>query len=66
MGYFNAVIGCPPFWLPGERDVYTFDLSQRARFYFDALSNNSSLRWPLEGPTSLLIDGLGSTILLPG
>ncbi len=41
---------------PGERDVFTFNLTNRARFAFDALTNIATLNWSLEGPAGLLVD----------
>src|SRR5687768_12734036 len=40
----------------GERDVFTFSLTNRARYYFDALSNVSTLNWSLEGPAGVLVN----------
>jgi hypothetical protein len=42
--------------VPGEVDRYTFNLSARSRFYFDALSNLGDVRWTLEGPARTLVD----------
>ncbi|MBL9167083.1 MAG: putative Ig domain-containing protein [Verrucomicrobiales bacterium] len=42
--------------IPGEVDRYTFSLSARSRFYFDALTNESNVRWTLEGPTRVHVD----------
>ena len=42
--------------VPGERDVYTFSLASRARYYFDTLTNTPSVHWSLEGPTGLLVN----------
>ncbi len=36
--------------VPGERDVFTFNLTNRPRFAFDALTNIATLNWSLEGP----------------
>src|SRR5579883_163600 len=36
---------------PGERDIYTFSVTNTgARFYFDSLSNLTSIAWSLTGP----------------
>lgn len=45
--------------VPGERDTYTFSLTNRGRFYFDALTNVNTLKWSLEGPAGLLVDNRG-------
>ena len=42
--------------VPGERDVYTFSLANRARYYFDALTNVSSIVWSLESATGTIVD----------
>jgi hypothetical protein len=42
--------------VPGERDVYTFSLANRARYYFDALTNVSSINWSLESAAGTLVD----------
>ncbi|HKX62507.1 MAG TPA: hypothetical protein VJS65_11695, partial [Verrucomicrobiae bacterium] len=47
--------------VPGEQDLYTFTLTNRARFYFDALTNATSLNWSLEGPTGTLVDHVAFT-----
>lgn len=41
--------------VPGERDVYTFSLTNRARYYFDSLTNVSTLNWSLDGPTGSVV-----------
>ena len=41
---------------PGERDVFTFNLTTPGRYYFDAWTNTSTLNWSLEGPTRVLIN----------
>ena len=40
---------------PGERDVFTLSLDSTKRFYFDALTNASSLRWHLGGPSGVVV-----------
>lgn len=40
---------------PGERDTYTFSLAGPKRFYFDALTNLSALRWSLGGASGILV-----------
>jgi len=42
--------------VPGERDVFTFSLTNRARYYFDALTNTGSLNWSLEGPAGEIVN----------
>ena len=39
----------------GERHVYTFELSDTRRIYFDSLTNSSELRWSLSGPRGVLV-----------
>ena len=34
----------------GERDVYSFALSESTRVYFDSQTNSGSIRWTLSGP----------------
>src|SRR2546430_2323438 len=41
--------------VPGERDVFTFSIDGDSRFYFDALTNVSSLQWSLSGPSGALV-----------
>ncbi len=40
-----------------ELDRYAFSLNQATRIYFDALTNNSSLRWTLTGPHGTVVAG---------
>ncbi len=40
---------------PGQRQSYPFSLATPARLYFDARTNNSGLRWVLDGPTGRVI-----------
>src|SRR5437588_8336098 len=39
----------------GERDFYSFDFPAAKRLYFDALTNESRLRWSLDGPTGNVV-----------
>lgn len=48
--------------VPGERDVFTFSLTNRARYYFDSLTNLSTLHWSLEGPAGQLINNRGFNV----
>ncbi len=41
--------------VPGETDGYTFNVPTAARYYFDALTNNSRLQWSLAGPAGTLV-----------
>src|SRR2546425_8850114 len=41
--------------VPGQRDVFTFSINGDSRFYFDALSNVSSLQWSLSGPQGAVV-----------
>src|SRR5882762_3518649 len=41
--------------VPGQRDVFTFSIGGDSRFYFDALTNVSSLQWSLSGPSGALV-----------
>ena len=41
----------------GERDSYTFSLGAGARFYFDSLTNSSTLAWSLTGPEGAVVNG---------
>ncbi|HKX61942.1 MAG TPA: hypothetical protein VJS65_08855, partial [Verrucomicrobiae bacterium] len=36
--------------LPGQRHLYTFTLTDRKRVYFQSLTNQSLVRWSLDGP----------------
>ncbi len=45
--------------MPGQRQQYTFTLPAAARLYFDALTNNSNLRWSLDGPTNNVVNNRG-------
>ena len=45
--------------VPGERDVYTFSLASRARYYFDTLTNTPSMTWSLEGPAGVEVSNRG-------
>lgn len=40
---------------PGERDTYSFALTSQKRFYFDALTNVSTLRWSIAGPPGVIV-----------
>jgi ELWxxDGT repeat protein len=40
----------------GQQNDYTFNLAADARLYFDALTNNSSFEWSLDGPAGLVVD----------
>jgi hypothetical protein len=42
--------------VPGEQDPFSFQVADRALFCFDSLTNQSSLRWDLTGPTGLLVN----------
>jgi len=39
----------------GERDFYSFDFATPKKIYFDALTNQSRLRWSLDGPTGNIV-----------
>src|SRR5438477_2981372 len=39
----------------GERDFYSFDFAAPKRIYFDSLTNESRLRWSLDGPTGNVV-----------
>ncbi|HZR18708.1 MAG TPA: CARDB domain-containing protein [Verrucomicrobiae bacterium] len=41
---------------PGQHQQYTFTLASASRLYFDALTNTSSLRWSLDGPTGNIVN----------
>src|SRR5687767_6058596 len=41
--------------VPGEQDVYVFNVGTNAFFYFDALTNVSTLRWSLVGPPGTFV-----------
>jgi hypothetical protein len=41
---------------PGQRQQYTFTLASAARLYFDSLTNNSYLRWSLDGPAGNVVN----------
>ena len=41
--------------VPGQRDVYSFDLASPSRFYFDSLTNIPNLQWSLSGPQGAVI-----------
>src|SRR5882757_3485873 len=40
----------------GERDFYSFDFATPKKIYFDALTNQSRLRWSLDGPTGNIVN----------
>jgi len=40
----------------GQQNIFTFNLAAAGRFYFDSLTNNSSLRWSLAGPRGEEVD----------
>ncbi|MEL7521568.1 MAG: putative Ig domain-containing protein, partial [Cyanobacteria bacterium J06553_1] len=42
----------------GEKDIYTFSLSERSFLYFDSLTDEGSLNWTLSGPAGVEIDRL--------
>ena len=46
----------------GERDVFTFSLTNRGRYYFDSLSNASLLNWHLSGPIGIIVTNRGFNI----
>lgn len=39
----------------GERDFYSFDFTTPKKLYFDALTNESRLRWSLDGPNGNVV-----------
>lgn len=39
----------------GQVDGYTFTVTERSNYYFDSLTNTSSIRWTLNGPTGNLV-----------
>src|SRR5262249_49573863 len=41
---------------PGEQDHYSFTLAQPSLLYFDALTNDNTLRWDLVGPEGVSVD----------
>ena len=41
--------------VPGQRDVYAFNVAATTRFYFDALTNASALQWSLSGPPGAVV-----------
>ena len=41
--------------VPGERDVFAFNVAADARFYFDSLTNTSVLNWTLKGPSGTVV-----------
>ena len=43
----------------GEQDFYTFSVAQDSRYYFDSLTNNSNLRWNLDGPSGNIVSNRG-------
>jgi large repetitive protein len=46
---------------PGQRDFYTFTLDEGGRYYFDSLTNNSSLNWTLSGPRGVVVSARAFT-----
>src|SRR3982751_1209842 len=40
----------------GERDRYSFSLSNDAKMYFDALAGGNSLSWSLDGPAGNVVN----------
>ena len=46
---------------PGQHQQYTFTLATPSRLYFDALTNNYSLTWSLDGPTGNVVNGRSFT-----
>jgi hypothetical protein len=46
---------------PGQRQLYSFTLPSPARLYFDALTNNSNLRWSLDGPVGNVVNNRSFT-----
>src|SRR5687768_9975777 len=60
--------------VPGEQDVYTFNVANHTHYYFDSFTNVSSIYWSLEGPAGLVVNrrqfsnsdaGSFSPLLLP-
>ncbi|HZR18330.1 MAG TPA: hypothetical protein VFE51_13640, partial [Verrucomicrobiae bacterium] len=49
----NLVMGAISF--PGQRDNYAFNLATSSRFYFDSLTNSSTLTWSLTGPEGAVV-----------
>src|SRR6059036_3895157 len=41
--------------VPGEQDVFVFNVATNSLFYFDAFTNLSTLRWTLSGPSGTLV-----------
>src|SRR5690348_11776523 len=41
--------------VPGQRDNYAFSIGAGSRFYFDSLTNSSTLLWSLTGPEGPVI-----------
>ena len=39
----------------GQVDEYTFTVTQRGNWYFDSLTDSSSIRWSLNGPTGTVV-----------
>lgn len=42
-------------------DEFTFAVTQRGNYYFDSLTNNSTIRWSLSGPTGTVISNRALT-----
>ncbi len=47
--------------MPGQRDRHTFTLANDGVVYFDAMTNDSRMRWSLTGPRGTVIDGRSFT-----
>src|SRR5881227_1411771 len=45
----------------GEKDFYTFSVAQDARYYFDSLTNDSTLHWSLDGPSGNIVNNRSFT-----
>src|SRR3990170_7535960 len=41
--------------VPGEQDIYTFNIENDSRIYFDSLTNNYYMTWSLTGPSGALV-----------
>jgi predicted RNA-binding protein associated with RNAse of E/G family len=47
--------------VPGESDSFNFNFATPRRLYFDALTNESRLRWSLDGPGGAVVSGRAFT-----
>ncbi|MDP1667162.1 MAG: CARDB domain-containing protein [Methylobacter sp.] len=45
----------------GQRDFYSFSLSEAKQLYFDSLSNNNSFNWTLIGPRGTVVSAMDFT-----